>query len=116
MPDHDGRFPLHLALHSGKSWDVSVRDIFEAAPDVINVCDSKSGLFPFMIAASQKPALNIIDPNEGKDEEIGRKSNWQDQSMIQLCTVYELLRKEPSQVRLGIPNADIKDDDNYICT
>lgn len=47
----EGRFPLHLALESGKRWDGGVSAILKVAPELVVERDVASGLFPFMIAA-----------------------------------------------------------------
>ena len=52
-PDADGMYPLHLAARSGKEWDCGLRSIFMAAPFIGNCEDVCSGMFPFMMAASQ---------------------------------------------------------------
>lgn len=47
-----GRIPLTLAIESGATWEAGgVRHLFEQTPEALEVKDSASQLYPFMIAA-----------------------------------------------------------------
>lgn len=100
IPDRFGKFPLHLSLYAGSTWDTGVKEIFEAAPNLIFVQDS-SGLLPFMIAAYKKtPICNdqhtIVMLN---DEQIENKAQFQKKvDLLELTTVFKLLLNSPSQV------------------
>ena len=49
----DGRLPLSIAVEAGAGWITGgVRSLFRAAPEVLGSRDAKTGLFPFMQAAS----------------------------------------------------------------
>mmetsp|Transcript_21472 Transcript_21472/g.31930 ORF Transcript_21472/g.31930 Transcript_21472/m.31930 type:complete len:421 (-) Transcript_21472:137-1399(-) len=57
LPDQENRYPLHLAIESGKTWDTGIESIVLAAPSVLRIKDNKTGLFPFM-ASAQKHCIN----------------------------------------------------------
>jgi hypothetical protein len=56
----DGQYPLVLALLSGREWSEGIQNLFEAARHVVAERDSKTGLYPFMLAATtcKKEAVN----------------------------------------------------------
>ena len=61
VPDGDGRFPLHLAIASGMTWNGGLQSIFAASPDILLVCDPVTNLPPFMLAALPKSsALDVL--------------------------------------------------------
>ena len=88
IPDFRGNLPLHLSLKSGKTWQTGVFDIYNAYPGALLVPDQDCGLLPFMIAAFQKEQQGVsCQLFSGKLRDNPR-----------LTTVYELLRKDPSQL------------------
>lgn len=52
-PDADGRLPINLAIVAGKSWKEGIEILMDAAPTVLSQPDSKSHLYPFMLAATR---------------------------------------------------------------
>lgn len=62
--DRKGRYPLNLAIESGKTWECGGLDtIIGVSPEMLMVRDCCSRLYPFMLAAcaSKKlPSLNTI--------------------------------------------------------
>mmetsp|Transcript_38629 Transcript_38629/g.81227 ORF Transcript_38629/g.81227 Transcript_38629/m.81227 type:complete len:257 (+) Transcript_38629:526-1296(+) len=66
--DKDGRLTLHHAVDSTNAPYEMIMDIFDANPKSASVCDPVSGLYPFMIAASNDNiaasfSLLLADPN-----------------------------------------------------
>jgi Ankyrin repeats (3 copies) len=59
VSDFAGRYPLALALDSGKGWDNGVAMLFQAAPDLIHGRDRVTGLPPALLSASA--TLHISD-------------------------------------------------------
>jgi ankyrin repeat protein len=57
--DLQGRFPLSLALASGKRWDAGVERLLLAAPDTLLWRDGQTGLLPALLAASA-----VVQANE----------------------------------------------------
>ena len=51
MADIHGRLPLHLAVSSGRTWNNGVHLIASAAPLALQTRDTKSGMYPFMLAS-----------------------------------------------------------------
>jgi ankyrin repeat protein len=76
VPDSTGRLPLHLAIASGKLWAHGVKAILGANPDALMVQDSKTKLYPFLLAAET--------PNSETN------------------TIYELLRSNPSLIQCAL--------------
>lgn len=52
IPCGDGRLALHLAIEALMSWDGGLSKIFDAAPASLRVPDPKTGLIPFLHAAT----------------------------------------------------------------
>ena len=95
-PDRYGNLPLHVSLHTGKTWNAGVKEIFEAAPYAIDVRDHKSQQYPFMIAAYKK-----IRANDITEARILTQTGLDLQHSIflsELTTVFELLRRSPNRV------------------
>jgi len=49
-PDTQGRYPLHIACSSGKSWNGGIKILFETDPDSMSMFDN-NGYLPFQLAA-----------------------------------------------------------------
>jgi len=101
ISDRFGNLPLHLSLHAGGTWETGVKEIFQAAPNAIYMQDNSSGLSPFMIAASKKNHHGADHHHTRllKVEEIEIYDFFQKKAnLLELTTVFELLRKNPSQV------------------
>lgn len=124
IPDHQNRTPLSLAAASGKAWTSGVQDLFQAAPDLIQWRDGLSKTFPALVSASSAPAedtdcvlkpRSIFSTFQLRDE---KSADWQtyalkaqqdetvcawkeaDPDLRQLSTVFELLRGDPSIMKL----------------
>jgi ankyrin repeat protein len=52
VPDSNGRYPLHLACISGKTWETGLSSLFDANPTAISTPDCK-GLLPLHIVSLQ---------------------------------------------------------------
>ena len=93
LRDSTGRIPAHYALERGHRYlrdatkqhtargyyDTGLKDLIDASPSVHVTPDPKTGLYPFMLAATS--------PNN---------------AVADLTTVYELLRSSPDSVSSGI--------------
>lgn len=113
--DTRGRYPLHWACFSGKSWEGGLRSIFEANPDAVLVEDH-SRMLPFHVAAicycSSSTSINDAqtDNDEKQIEWIPppsrRSSLTEDQEDVtvegddievaKIEILFQLLRAEPS--------------------
>ena len=51
-PSRGTRLPLNVAIESGRTWYDGVREFFHAAPQVLQLRDGTSGIYPFMLAAT----------------------------------------------------------------
>mmetsp|Transcript_39261 Transcript_39261/g.57750 ORF Transcript_39261/g.57750 Transcript_39261/m.57750 type:complete len:283 (-) Transcript_39261:397-1245(-) len=49
--DEEGKFPLNLAIQSGKRWEDGIETILVAYPSAITRQDKSTCLYPFMMAA-----------------------------------------------------------------
>ena len=78
IPDSEGRLPFARAVESGKLWDEGLRSLLWAAPQALSTRDTKTGMYPFMIAAVEHNASET--------------------------TIYELIRLLPELVSIGIPS------------
>jgi hypothetical protein len=47
----NGRYPLHIALANRHTWEGGVRELFQAAPEMLSVQDPVTLLYPFQLAA-----------------------------------------------------------------
>mmetsp|Transcript_3882 Transcript_3882/g.8177 ORF Transcript_3882/g.8177 Transcript_3882/m.8177 type:complete len:588 (+) Transcript_3882:164-1927(+) len=116
-----GRFPLTLALESGKTLSNGVKLIIDAAPKAVITRDIKTHMYPFMLAAARDDQSTDEEKNEHA-ELIARSeykhNDWMSfpakatqaltkkvrlmQSHDQLNTVFELLRAGPNLVSCGL--------------
>jgi hypothetical protein len=109
--DNDGRWPLHTALASGKSWD-RVRPLFEIYPDALHAVDCSTELPAVLTAAT-------VDQNQESVEIRARQqstSAWNVMSMARkkeallsaaeelnterLTTIYQVLRAFPQVLHM----------------
>jgi len=74
IPDSQGNYPLHIAIHNQQSYDV-IYSLYRAYPNTGKIRDLKTQLLPFMLAA-----VDNWDGNENYD---------------QLTLTYLLLREDP---------------------
>lgn len=79
--DSEGSLPLHLSLRTGKAWSTGISELTDAAPFALRVVDNTKGTFPFMLAAEYRDSDETLN--------AGQK----------LTTIYELLKREPSQIQ-----------------
>jgi len=110
-PDHEGRFPLHLAIESGKTWNTGIKSLAIAAPSVLLEHDSKTQLLPFM-ASSEKGFINdayhllrycpeVIKYEVDRNSTYNRKPQDDEQIPVlsrEDCEVDEFIKKLDSPV------------------
>lgn len=82
MVDSDGRLALHLAIEAQISWDDGLSKIFDAAPASLRVPDPKTGLLPFLHAATSSASR---PPSGRKDSDS-------------VNTIFQLLRLGPDLI------------------
>jgi len=103
IPDRFGRLPLQSSLRAGSTWYTGVKEIFEAAPNSIYIQDYSPGLFPCMIAACKKSRTDADrHPTKAlRVEQVKENSSSQKGiDLLELATIFELLQKDPSQVKI----------------
>ena len=94
---------MQSSLYTGSTWYTGVKEIFEAAPSSIYIQDHSSGLFPFMIAACKGTRIEADHryTKTLKAEQVEESSSFQKKvGLLKLSTVFELLQKNPSQVKI----------------
>ena len=134
-----GRFPLHLALTSNKSWNDGIASIVAAYPEAVTSYDPITKLYPFMMAAVTPPpttsTMYNIDMDNSKcnatqnsnnnetKEKKPKKQIMKDYSMLptnkrkedeedtkKILTIYKLLRTYPEVINYNtIPQPSIGD-------
>ena len=72
LPDANGNYPLHIAIHNQQSSDVIYR-LFKSCPDTGKIRDAENNLLPFMLVA------------------LG---NWENEKN-QLDSCHRILREDP---------------------
>eukprot|EP00980_Cylindrotheca_fusiformis_P027502 scaffold20791_cov137-Cylindrotheca_fusiformis.AAC.1 len=72
LPLNGGRHPLHIALTNRHTWTGGVRELLQAAPEVLFIPDPVTKLFPFQLAS-----IRVRDTE------------------VDLGTIYNLLRRQP---------------------
>lgn len=77
MKDFDGRLPIHTASYYKMHWNNGLKHIVEANITALDITDSKTGLYPFMLAASAHSRFVAANNLE---------------------TIYELLRLNPAMI------------------
>jgi hypothetical protein len=84
-----GKTPLALLVEAGGTWfHGGVRRMVRAYPEALNIRDRKTGLMPFMAAATACRGSNV------------RPGSYSD--LKGLTTIFELLRNEPRAVRPSV--------------
>ena len=105
IPDKNGRLPLALALEAGRDLDEGPRSIILANPQVLDIRDDLTLMYPFMIAAAAnetasfkefKKDLIYVDSPFVKEHPDGVNKR------PSLDTVYELIRALPELIAMGI--------------
>jgi ankyrin repeat protein len=85
-PDPNGQLPLHVAIMRGKTLDEGIQALVEAYPDALTIPDSRTNLYPFMLAAS-----------------VGRGRG-------DCGTIYALLRAAPELVLMALMGEEQEED------
>ena len=83
IPCGDGRLALHLAIEARISWDGGLSSIFNAAPASLRVPDPKTGLLPFLHAATSSASRPPIGGKKDSDS---------------VNTIFQLLRLGPDLI------------------
>lgn len=78
-PNRQDRLPIHLAIESGKAFENGIHALVQAAPQTLEQRDSRTKLYPFLLAAASPKAP--------------------------LTVVWELIRARPDLIRVGITRA-----------
>ena len=106
VPDGEGRLPLHVVLEAGMQWagegarggcdgedgvgdSLVPQSLMGVYPRALEIKDGKTGLLPFMMAATRKSSDGSNVP---EDEGCTR----------QLQTIYQLLLKAPNAIALSM--------------
>jgi hypothetical protein len=84
MTTSRGRVPLSIALESGKGMGDGVRKLLDAYPAAVEIVDTKTRMYPFMIAAACV---------------LEEESNIVNGDVAQLEIIYELLLLSPNLVQ-----------------
>lgn len=94
IPDGDGKYPLHLACATNKSWvEGGIKAIFDADPSV-GLSEDSNHLLPFHIAA-----LSINSRDEMPNSVAARGDTLND-DLKSLEVLFNLLTAQPSIVHL----------------
>ncbi len=115
IPDAFGRFPLHLACRSGKTWEGGLRALFDANPEALGQTDN-FGRFPLFIAAQRCCPLNYDDEQGEKKLRVVTKSRLahssstaseqvspkDEKDAARLDILYHLLRADPTVLPIPI--------------
>jgi len=86
VPDNSGRLPIHLAIEACISWDDGLGRLFDAAPETLRMPDPKTGLMPFMLAATASEEEDVSACN----------------------TIFQLLRLCPDLISTGLSSRNNK--------
>lgn len=88
------RYPLHTALANRHSWEGGVKELFEAAPNLMVVIDPVTGVYPFQLAAI--PAgdtlvdlgtiFSVLRAHPAVLESCGRRSLQEESSSLGLAS------------------------------
>lgn len=98
-----GRFPIHLALSTGKTWNEGVQSLILTFPQCLEMKDPVTKLYPFMLAAVK------TDPQVPYSSEtcgVGLRRFFTEKELhlndeVSLChlnTIFELLLAKPDSV------------------
>jgi len=61
--DSSGRTPLNLAIEHNKLWEGEIEVLLKSSPEMLNIRDPDSNLYPFMLAASLGERSEGIEKN-----------------------------------------------------
>jgi hypothetical protein len=87
-----GCLPLHLAVATGKPWNEGIKTILSAHPEAISSIDPKTGLYPFLQAATtDRPDGGVILELLKKDPSLAAYSPNQRQQQQNINSCPELI-------------------------
>ncbi len=90
IPSGDGRLALHLAVEAGISWDEGLSKIFDSAPCSLRIRDPKTGLLPFLLAATSGAGRPPFTHS--------RKEGEKTKDVDSVNTIFQLLRLGPDLI------------------
>ena len=70
--DREGKTPLANAAASGKTWEAGIERLLQAAPEALGWCDEKTGLPPFLLAASSPSSVSAAGANDEEPSNVDR--------------------------------------------
>lgn len=127
--DNDGRLALHIALEHRKTWEDGINHLVSLHPQTARVCDPKTRLYPFMLAAIEEQSHDKTSPRLNKEEatriakasfksiiwkrfhtsrkEVEINKVIQKADANKTNTVYQLLRLAPDLIKFT--NSDVVD-------
>jgi len=70
-------------------WNTGVKELFQAAPQILIVREKETNMLPFMIAACHASQQT----NKNDDNLLNKQIR-----SLELTTVFELLRKDPASI------------------
>jgi len=91
------RLPLNLAIESQKCWKNGIKSLLRVNPSSLDICDSKTQLCPFMLAA----ASETVQAVQSEQFPFYASSSLYSKSDNSLDLVYRLLRSNPMNVMYG---------------
>ena len=105
VSDGEGRYPLHLACATNKSWsEGGVQAIFDADPSV-GLFEDSNRLLPFHVAALRSCATSEISPvgdgnSQSENAKIAAEDDTFSDDLESLEVLFNLLTAQPSVVKL----------------
>ncbi|CAJ1889110.1 unnamed protein product [Cylindrotheca closterium] len=97
VPNSNGKFHLHYALEAGIGWKEGLEALIRINPFALSERDPSAGLYPFALAAvAATNHCNYGDAPEGK------QANSREMMDHHLTTIYDLLRSDPSLLRMQV--------------
>jgi len=90
-----GRYPLFIALSSGILWNDGIESLIQAFPVSLSMRDPQTKLFPFALAALMKTEAQRKKMTPSSATGLSLSA-----SCLELGTVYNTLRADPSVLKL----------------
>lgn len=102
MADVEGRYPLHLACRSGKSWQGGLETLFAAFPEAVSSGDN-AGLLPLHVAAFRCCATEVeaAETASTTSGDAASDGNSDSEQPVKLDVLYNLLRADPAILPSG---------------